>query len=57
LNPNFGLTPINAAGGGRFTLTHAHIPGAMTNGATKAEAIADGHKDFITKVSEMLDMD
>ena len=50
------VCPIAAADGGGFMFTMPDIPGAVADGATELEAIADGREAFVATVSAMVDM-
>lgn len=50
------LSPIAPEDGGGFLFTMPDLPGLAADGATEADAIADGRDAFVSVISALLDM-
>lgn len=50
------ISPLSQGNGGGFVISIPDIVGFMSDGATEAEAIANGKEAFISTISAMIDM-
>lgn len=50
------ISPLNEEDGGGYVMTLPDLPGVMGDGATEAQAVADGKEAFAAAVAALQDM-